>query len=251
MTKTLAPKFPWSITDDDVPTRSRTPRLPVRGGVNVTIETLLEKIRAAGLLAIGVEAVLDRENDMAFAGDLDAYLSAIKTLHGDVVFFSSTTLDSDDFVCEDDFDDDGTGSGSRDLCDIQPNIGKFKSNIGAVGQFDLAAYTGTYGLTISIVTDWYSEFLTLRDSALGVLDAKTDRENARREAEQEERLQNGLQKLEALSGDRAFMGLPTQRAMRAYALEHIPELTNIDDHDLKTAIADLKARIQARGSVPR
>lgn len=248
MTKTLAPKFPWSITDDDVPTRSRTPRPPARGGVNVTIETLLEKIRAAGLSAIGVEAVLDRENDMAFAGDLDTYLSAIKTLHGDVVFFSSTTLDSDDFVCEDDFDDDGVGSGSRDLCDIQPSISKFKSNIGAVGQFDLAAYTGTYGLTISIVADWYREFLTLRDSILGILHAEADSEIARREAEQDERRQNGLQKLDALSNDRAFMSLPTQRAMRAYALEHIPELANIDDHDLKTAVADLKARIQARGS---
>lgn len=251
MTKTLAPKFPWSITDDDVPTGSRTPRPPVRGGVNVTIETLLEKIRAAGLLAIGVDAVLDRGDDMAFAGDLDMYLSAITSLHVEAVFFSTTTLDDDDFICALDVDDDDAELVPGDLCTIQPSISKFKNNIGAVGQFDLAAYTDAFGLTLSIVTGWYGEFLTLRDSALGVLDAKADREAARREAEQEERLQNGLQKLEALSGDRAFMGLPTQRAMRAYALEHIPELTYIDDHDLKTAIADLKARIQARGSVPR
>lgn len=248
MTKTPSPAFPWSITDDDLPTRSRTPRPPVRRAVNVTIEALLEKIRAAGLLAIGVEAVLDRDSDMAFVGDLDTYLSTIKSLRGDAVFFSSTTLDDDDFLCELDSDDDVAGPRPRDLCVIQPSISKFKSNIGAIGQFDLAAYTGTYGLIHSVVADWYGEFLTSRDSALGVLNAEANSENARREAEQDERLQNGLLKLEALSSDRAFVSLPTQRAMRVYALERIPDLGNIDDHDLKTAIADLKARIQARGS---
>ncbi len=246
MTKTPSPMFPWSVTDDKTPTGPHVSRLPARGVVNVITQTLFEKIRDVGLLAVGVTAVLDQDKDMAFTGDLDAYLSAVKSLHADAVFFSSTTLDVDDFFCELDVDDDGVELAPRDLCSIQPSIGKFKSNIGTIGQIDLAAYTDAFGLTLSIVTEWYGEFLTLRDSALGVLNAETDSESSKREAEQEKLLQDGLQKLEALSSDKAFTGLPTQRAMRAYALERIPGLANLDDHDLKTAIANLKARIQAR-----
>lgn len=251
MTKTTPAVFPWSVTDDEARTRPSVRRPHARDIVNVTTETLLEKIRAAGLLVIAVDAVLDRANDMVFAGDVETYLNAVKSLHGNAIFLSTTRLGDDDFVCELDSDDDGAEPAPRDLCVIQPRISKFKSNIGSIGQFDLAAYTNAFGLTLSIVTDWYGEFQALRADALDALNEEVESENTRRESEQEMRLQDGLQKLEALSSDRAFMGLSTQRAMRAYALEHIPELANIDDHDLRTAIADLKARIQARGLTRR
>lgn len=248
---TATPRFPWSITDDEVPTRHRAPRQSARGILDMTTKALLEKIRVAGLLAINVDAVLDRSEDMAFAGDLDAYLSAVKSLHGEAVFYSVTALDEDDFVCESDNDDDDAQPIPRNLSDIRPRIGKFKSHIGMAGRFDLATCVGAIGLTFSVTTAWYDEFLKLRDEALGVLNSEIDSENARLEAEQEEQLQAALQKLDALSGDRVFVALPTQKAMRAYALDHIPELTELDDHDLKTAIADLRAKIQARASTRR
>lgn len=252
MTKTPSPSFPWSVTDDEAPPRNRAPRQPAHGVVEITNDTLLEKIRATGLLAVTVDAVLDRSEDMEFAGGLDAYLATVKSLHGEAVFVSAATLDDDDFLCEADTDDgDDTQSAMRNLCDIQPAIGKFKSNIGAVGQFDLAAYMGPVGLTLSVTAAWYDEFLRLRDEALGILNAEVDSENERRAAEQEQRSQAVLRRLEALSGDKAFTTLPTQRAMQAYALEHIPELAALDERDLKNAIANVRAKIQARGLARR
>lgn len=249
MAKALPPTFPWSVTDEEAPTRRQAVRSTASGVSNITTEALLDKIRAAGLLAVAVEAVLDRDNDMTFSGELDAYLNAIKSLHIDTVFFSATTLDDEDFLSELDLDDDGAQFASHELTMILPSIGKYRSNIGKVGQLDIAAYTNVFGLTLSLVTDWYDEFVTERERALSILSDEADSANARREAEREMRLQDGLQKLETLSGDRAFMSLPTQRAMRAYALEHIPELANLDDHALRTAIADLKARFQARSPI--
>jgi|GEM_PF-4649283 len=245
---TTTPKFPWSITDDEVSTRHHASRESARSALDMTTEALLEKIRAAGLLAINVDAVLDRSEDMAFAGGLDAYLSAVKSLHCEAVFYSVTALDEDDFVCESDSDDDGAQPVLRNLRDFQPDLVKFKSNMGTTGRLDLATYTGAIGLIFSVTTAWYDEFLKLRDEALGILNAEIDSENARLEAEREEQLQAARQKLGALSGERAFAALPTQKAMRAYALDHIPELAELDDHDLKTAIADLRAKIQARAS---
>lgn len=130
--------FPWSTTDDEVPTRRRAPRQSARDGLDMTTKALLEKVHAAGLLAINVDALLDRSGDMAFAGDLDAYLSAVMSLRGEAVFYSVTALDEGDFVCDSDNDDDDAQPAARNLCDLQPALGKFKSNIGATGRFDLA-----------------------------------------------------------------------------------------------------------------
>jgi hypothetical protein len=41
--------------------------------------------------------------------------------------------------------------------------------------------------------------------------------------------------------------LPTQRAMRAYAIEEFPDLETLDEGDLKLEIQNLKARIDAKG----
>jgi hypothetical protein len=53
--------------------------------------------------------------------------------------------------------------------------------------------------------------------------------------------------LSSLIEDKQFTRLRTQKAMLAYAKEHIPGLEDIDAGVLRTAISDLAAKAQARG----
>ena len=53
--------------------------------------------------------------------------------------------------------------------------------------------------------------------------------------------------LKSLIDDKKFARLRTQKAMLAYAKEHIPRLGDIDAGMLRTAISDLAAMVQARG----
>ena len=67
-------------------------------------------------------------------------------------------------------------------------------------------------------------------------------------AEEIAKLEGAVKKLHSLAADPQFARLPTQRAMRAYAIDKIPELENLDEAELKREIQDLTALIQARGA---
>jgi len=73
-----------------------------------------------------------------------------------------------------------------------------------------------------------------------------DVQNGRAQAEAR-KLSEIESSLSSLIDDKQFTRLRTQKAMLAYAKEHIPGLEDIDAGMLRTAISDLAATAQARG----
>lgn len=212
---------------------------------------------------IRVEVISEFREGLAFVGSLDEYLEAIKVLGARAIFVSSINVTEERFVYTPrrslnprtnwpfptrDIDEDGEIE-EFDLCSVTPELEKFKERIGEDGYFELSACNLTY----SIYEDWMQEMEILRDEAQEIIEAQKlaeeeelSEEQEQQEAEEQARLEAAVKNLHALITDKNFVRLPTQRAMRAYAIDKIPELENLDDAELKREIQDIGAKIQAR-----
>jgi hypothetical protein len=182
------------------------------------------------------------------SGSLQEYVSALKALKIEVVFVYVEELAAEDFLYAQDEDaDDLEDVADEDLRLESPELQRYDKWVGEVGRLSLYADTRTTALTYIIDNDWYGEFLEHRDIACDSMERKRgDVQNGRAQAEAR-KLSEIESALSSLIDDKQFTRLRTQKAMLAYAKEHVPGLEDIDAGMLRTAISDLAAMAQARG----
>jgi hypothetical protein len=202
------------------------------------------------ILLIEVEDLGNRLEATALrvSGTLQEYLSALKVLEIEVVFVHVEKLEAEDFqYARDEGDDDFEDAADEDLCLESPELKPYYKWVGEAGRLLLYAETRTTPLTYIIENDWYTEFLEHRDIACDSMERKrgdVQNERAQVEARKLSEIESALSRL---IDDEQFTRLRTQKAMLAYAKEHIPGLVGIDADMLRTAISDLAAMAQARG----
>jgi len=240
----------------------------------MTLKELTQIFASKNIHLIRVENMDDRNDkaDLSFIGTLDEYIKAIEVLGAKAVFVSTITLTEEHFVhtprqistsrntwpfptpgikrieeiIEDEDEDE------YDLCSVIDELEEFKSRIGEDGYFELLACNLTY----LIYEDWMQEFTKFRAEAIQSIDDQIATEEdemlakeAGQQAEVMQRLEDAVKQLRALISDKNFSGLSTQRAMKAYAIDKIPELEDLDDARLKVEIQNIAAKIEARKSV--
>ncbi len=171
------------------------------------------------------------------------------------MFVSTIDLSDDLFIYQninDDEDEDQDNDESDDeeeidLCVIEPRLSTFKDKVGTPGFFKFWTSVALASLTFEIGEPWWHEFLELWSQARKAIDDQRAAEIHELEAAEEQDNEIVLAKLRELIGDRQFVSLPTQRAMRAYAIEAIPELEEFTDEFIKSEIQAMTAKIQSRG----
>src|SRR5665213_1363744 len=200
----------------------------------------------------------ERENPR-FDGTIEEFWPALKALKAIAVFVNVLRLDESDFgrpppedapyeeSDEDEFDRSEDGEVVINLEDFVPSIKRFREHLGKECAFVLTAKGGAADLDILIQVDWWKEFLEDADKAVELWTAKQEKLREMADAETEEQEQELLKTLRGLISDKAFCVLPTQRAMKAYALENHPELDDLSEHVIKTEIQALHDKIQTKG----
>lgn len=232
----------------------------------MTLIELSKLMSSKDLHQIQIEAFSQRREDLVFIGSLYEYLDAVKILGGRAIFVSTISMSDEHLI----YTPKQTSSSvtnwpfpthfheadedseiyEYDLCSVKPELEEYKKRIGENGYFELSGCNLTY----SIYEPWMQEMEVLRAEAQEIIDEEILGEEGERLALQEEqdaeeqvKLDEAVKKLKALISDRNFVRLSTQMAMRAYAIDKIPELENLDEAELKREIQNLGAKIQARG----
>lgn len=215
----------------------------------MNLDDLNAQIQSVGLHPIRVESVLDRSGDLRFVGSLAEYLQAVKAVKSSFLLVSTVVLSEDHFFYSesDQDDDDPDPEEEVDMCTVLSTLSVFKERIGEVGHFDLSAPMASTSLTFAIIEDWWREFVEQHSAANSIIREERDAELAKLDAAEVEKTHLVTEQLRALIDDKRFTSLPTQRAMREYALEKLPELDMLDPQDIKREIQDLSARIHAKG----
>ena len=238
----------------------------------MTLKELINILTSKNIYPIRVDAVNGRkgESNLSFIGTLDEYIKAIEVLGAKAVFVSTIAVTDDHFVYTTSqnstsqhkwpFPTPGIASSEEviedeiqyDLCSVSDELKKYKTRIGEDGYFELLACNLTY----AIYEQWMQELEIARAEAVEIIDAQMEAEEdellAKEEEQQAEvmqRLEDAVKQLRALISDKHFAGLSTQRAMKAYAIDKIPELEELDDARLKVEIQNIAAKIEARKSV--
>jgi len=214
----------------------------------MTLIDLLQQLRAGGLFPIRVESMPEPSDDLVFIGSLSEFIEAAKAVQLPFVLVSSVTLSEDHFLWDSADDEDEEVANERiDFCRLVPELRKFRSRIGEDGHFDLSVPMPRGNLTLAVVEDWMAAFVELHAQARQLVRDSSQEKRAQLEAVKDARTQHLLNNLRGLISDQEFVRLPTQRAMRAYAIEEFPDLETLDESDLKLEIQNLKARIDAKG----
>jgi hypothetical protein len=217
---------------------------------NMDVAELRAMLAADEILLIEIEDLGDRfeAKGLRVSGSLQDYLSALKALKIEVVFVYVEKLEAEDFLyAQDEGVDDLEDVADVDLRLESPDLKRYDEWMGEVGRLLLYAEARTTALTYIIDNDWYGEFLEHRNIAYDSLERKRgDVHNERAHAEAM-KLSEIKSSLKSLIDDKKFTRLRTQKAMLAYAKEHISGFEDIDASMLRTAISDLAAMVQARG----
>jgi len=215
------------------------------------INELKSKFHAAGVLLVQAEPFPDAEESgsLCVSGSLDEYLAAVKALGIAVVFVSLEKLDDQDFQYskyEDDFLEPDIDI--QDLRAVNPELHFFKKYVGEIGRFDFFAPVLPKGVMFVLEQEWYGRFLQSRQSAVETIEERSADELEALDQELDQRHYELVAQLEQLVSDEKFTRLPTPKAMLDYAREKIPELDDLEPSELRNAIAELKARIDARAT---
>jgi len=225
---------------------------------------LMERIKSANLYPIPVEGgtVRDETPGLMFSGSLEDFFEAAKALEATVIFLFVSKLEEQDFQYNSDYnDEDGVddldegeassdqserGAESFDLTVALPSLADFKKYVGQEYQFLLTAKSQLAALSFCLPESWWSSFEEHRDKAIQRVD--DDREAIREKMEKQE-LKNEeslLAKTRSLLDDSEFCRIPTQRGMRAYALEKFPKLEDMDESRLVQEFQKLSDKAKAR-----
>lgn len=207
----------------------------------MTLIEIRNQISQVALLPIEVDSLVDHGDAMEFVGTLPEYLAAAVALHSPAIFLESLIL-SEDFFVEDYEDSDDV-----DLCKLAPHLLSFKKRIGQLMLINFLVTTPTVKLTFTVEQDWMSEFRELRSEAIDLADEGHQSEVARRDTASGAKKKVAVDLLKTLITDQNFVRLSTQTAMRAFAIDRIPELIDLTNDELRSEISLLKADIEARG----
>ena len=219
----------------------------------MTYTELLKTISDAGVFAYHVLASFDGEDRefLLFDGDLNAFLSAAKHA-GAQVFVSRNSLTDSGFTYEfepdsEETDDEAAETVEIDLCSVSKDLTAYRQFIGRDGQFSLWFEAGTAKIIFGHDENWWGEFVQERDAAIEKVDS--DREKMAKKAIEQRETKDAelIKNLRKLVGDFDFVKLPSQMAMKEYALEKFPDLGKVDPRRLQVEIQNLNARIQAKG----
>ena len=193
-----------------------------------------------------------------FAGTLDEFWAAATTLGAKALFISIGQMDESDFerlMPSDDVshieedENDGTFDGENytvSLEGIRPSISRFRKHVGKDCAFVLVAKGGVAEIDYLLTETWWDEFQEEADKAV---ESWLESRNARYEdveAANQEKTGKLLESLSGLINDRNFCLLRTHRARITYAIDKLPELSELDEFVLKPEIQKLADRIEAK-----
>jgi|CXWL01.1.fsa_nt_gi hypothetical protein len=225
---------------------------------------LTQRIKSAGFYPIPVEGCTSRDEstDLVFSGSLEEFFEAAKALGATVMFFFVLKLGEEDFNYDLDYDykdsgedldeevlssDESAGDAeSFDLTVALPSLADFRKHLGKECQFLLIAKSQLAALSFSLSEAWWDSFEEQQQKAIEKV--AEDREAIRKkmEAQRLKKEESVLAKTRSLLDDSEFCRIPTQRGMRAYALEKFPELENVDDSRLTQEIQKLSDKAKTR-----
>ncbi|HKV96394.1 MAG TPA: hypothetical protein VJR90_02755 [Gammaproteobacteria bacterium] len=216
---------------------------------------ILDYVRDKGFLPLRVEGSARRHESegLLTLGSVDEYLEAIKVLGVKVVFVFAETFGESDFSSEDITDAEYldrkylTDDEDVDLAAFVPAIKDFRKYIGSACLYRLSADTGSSTLEYCIEPDWWESFVSAKEMAVGSAKEKIEMAMARDEEEMEKKGEKLLKLIRNLINDSEFVLLPTQKSMKAYALEKHPELLALDDRTIREEVQVLDRKIEARG----
>jgi hypothetical protein len=217
---------------------------------NMDVAELKAMLATNDILLIEVEDLGHRfeGNGLRVSGSLQEYVSALKALKIEVAFVYAEKLEAEDFLyAQDEGVDDLEEVADGDLRFESPELKRYDKWVGEVGRLSLYAETKTAALTYIIDNDWYAEFLEHREIACDSIEQKRGDVRSERAQVAARELSEIESSLSSLIDDKQFTRLRTQKAMLAYAKEHIPGLEGLDADTLRAAISNLAAMAQARG----
>lgn len=208
---------------------------------------IVSSLQAFDLTVVEVAELSGKPDTVTVKGDLSMFCSTAKALGCSVVFAQPQTLDSDDFELSLETSSYPSVSIDVKLTDHDPSIVNYRKYIGQIGAYSLYAPFCQGYLSIDVEEKWYRKFW---DTASAAASLGIEKEKQQQE-EQEKKTQANraalLKKLNSLVSDNAFMSLPTQKQMLAYAIENIPELSQLPTPDLKRELQEIDAKAKAKG----
>lgn len=225
---------------------------------------LIQRIKSAGLYPIPVEggATRDEPTDLMFSGSLEEFLEAAKALGATVIFFSVSKLGEEDFNYDLDYDykdggedldeevlssDESAGDAeSFDLTVALPSLADFRKYIGEECQFLLIAKSQLAALSFSLSEVWWNSFEEQQQKAIEKVAEDREAIREKMEAQRLKKEESVLAKTRSLLDDSEFCRIPTQRGMKAYALEKLPDLEGVDDSRFTQEIQKLSDKAKAR-----
>jgi hypothetical protein len=223
---------------------------------------LVQRIKSAGFFPIHVEWNTDRNGDseLRFVGSLEEFFEATKALGITSVFFLVWKLDEEDFLYDSDYEEDGDysdevepaseksdeGNESFDLTVALPSLADFKKRIGQEHEFLLVAKSQFASISFSLSESWWDSFAEQREKAIQKVDENREAMREKMEKQKLEKENELLKQVRGLLNDLEFSRIPTQRGMKAYALEKFPKLEEVDESSLVEEIRKLDDKLKAR-----
>ena len=202
---------------------------------------------AAGIHRIAVVGIPDQSGDLEFDGTLQEFLEALHCDGRKTVLTSSLLVHEGMFFHspeEDEFDVDE--SDPVDLCTIDVSLRPYREHIGKPWGFETLAVTSVGRLRYIEPMPWADEFF---DKLEAVRDAVDNDWGSVVEARHKRLMlaeKSALASLGKLMLDSSFTSLPTQAAMREYALDRIPELHEVPASKVRAEIQRLSAKLKAQ-----
>jgi hypothetical protein len=222
---------------------------------------IIQRIRAVGFYPIQVQVDADQDewSGLQFVGSLDEFFDAAKAMGAPIVFLCVYKLEEEDFHYEPDsseddvpvdeaadFDEIPAVEESFDLIVALPSLSDFKKHIGEERGFFLAAKSQLGILSLYVTESWWDSFDEQRDRAIQKLNEDREAIREKMEEQRSQRDENLLKQLRNLLHDPEFSRIPTQRGMKAYALEKFPDLDEVDDFRFTQEIQKLSDKVKSK-----
>lgn len=229
----------------------------------MTVDELVKSISANNLLPIPVEGGFDRDNVRIpiTSGTLQDYLRISEALESKGILIFSKKLAADDFIYEPEEDetlDEELELEESDLSALPeptqidltaalPELARHRHNVGSISSFFLSSVGSARELGFYLEESWWEELSRDRDQAIRKV--KEDRQTVlKKMVEMRTEREKDLKRvIKSLINDDQFAKIPTQRAMKTYALEHYPELEELSQSVLTEEMRSLWDRIRSTG----
>ncbi len=232
----------------------------------MTSTEFIDLIRTKDFHPIRIEGEADTDDYSGdiFIGTLDEFFLAAKALGAKTIFLVSSSLDEDDFIYTNEFDDadelsyedeedveeetdSDEFSDEVDLTVALPSLSEFKKYLTKEYAFILIAKGGSNELSFYHEEEWWKTFESQREEAIEKVDEDREAIVKKMLKQQAENNKERIKLVRALIHDSEFVHIPTQRGMRAYAIEKHPELEEMDDAILTEEIQLLSDKIKTKG----